>query len=100
MIRTGFLKKGGSKLVLPDVNLNRMYVEPALKYLLLKDTEVQISIRVIRIAIKDNEVEVSTDKGKTESFNYVISTAALYDYEGLVINDKQNKTNLDFSSIL
>ena len=73
MIKTGFIKKGGSELVLPDGFLIDIFIEPALSYLRSKNSITEANRSIAEISIKDNKVTnvILEDKTEVQSDFYV-----------------------------
>lgn len=73
MIRTGFLKKGGSELVLPDGFLSDIFIEPAGKYLDSRNAGVKVNNGIKELKLQDNRVNsiIAEDNSEIKSDFYI-----------------------------
>lgn len=101
MIRKGFLTKGNSNLVLPDSNLNEIYVNAAGDYLQKKSVDIRCSTRVLRFNFDGNRVAgLETDKQEKLSFDYYISAVPFFEYSSLAGDGTGNMNELKPSPII
>ena len=99
MIKKGFFNKGSSNLILPDANLNEIYVEGSISYLTKNNTEIKCGTRIKEIKFRDNCAEyLITDSGEKSYFDYFISAVPFFEY-GNLIGDR-NFDNLMPSPII
>ncbi|HEY3251153.1 MAG TPA: hydroxysqualene dehydroxylase HpnE [Ignavibacteria bacterium] len=84
IIKTGFIEKGGSNLVFPDVFLSELLVNPALKYLETKRANIKAGKKINRLNIKNHELTsiIAEDKEEITS-NYYVSAIPFYDVKNL-----------------
>jgi squalene-associated FAD-dependent desaturase len=84
IIKTGFLKKGGSNLVLPKTNLKDLYVDASEKYLLENKSEILKQSKIKKINFdNDKIVNIELDDGNILAFDFYISTVPFFDFENL-----------------
>ena len=85
IIKKGFLEKDGSNLVLPDVFLSELLVEPAEVYLKNKNCKVSTNKRIETININDNLLTSLYTKDKTEiKSDFYISAVPFFNVNSLV----------------
>jgi squalene-associated FAD-dependent desaturase len=91
IIKTGFLKKGGSNLVLPKSNLNELYVDKAEEYLNANGAKVLKPLRISTINISDGKIEsIKTEEGKKLEFDYYISAVPFFEFRNIFTNEILN----------
>ncbi len=106
IIKTGFLKKGGSNLALPKTNLNDLYIDASEKYLTENKSEIFKQTKIKSINFAHDKIEnIELDNGKMLAFDYYISTVPFFDFESLfgseILNGEfKNIKNLTPSPIL
>jgi hydroxysqualene dehydroxylase len=85
IIETGFLEKGGSNLVLPDVFLGQLLADPAEKYLISKGSEIYKNIKIDTINISDNRITsvINEDKAEIKS-DFYVSAVGFFDIKNLL----------------
>lgn len=85
IVKTGFLKKGGSELVLTDSFLSELYVEPAIEYLNNKKAKVLLNNRINRINFNNNSINslILTDNSEIKS-DFYISAVPFFEFKNLV----------------
>jgi zeta-carotene desaturase len=85
LLKTGLLKRGNSRLVLPLSTLGRLYIEPATEYLNLKGTEIKLNTRVKKLHIKNDKVE-SAELQDSSFINtdYFISAVPFWEFKSLI----------------
>ena len=97
VIKTGFVEKGGSNLVLPNAFLSDLYVEPAVKYLQSKESEILTNKRVSKINFEDSKVTSLILEDNTEiKSDFYISAVPFFDFKNLVGESIYNK---EFSQV-
>lgn len=85
VIKMGFLEKDGSNLVLPDVFLSKLIVEPAIDYLKECKCGVFTKRRIAKYNIKDSHVTSIIDEYSTEiESDFYISAVPSFDIAGLM----------------
>jgi squalene-associated FAD-dependent desaturase len=84
IIKTGFLEKGGSNLVLPDVFLSELLADPAEKYLTDNSSEIIKNKKISTISINDNRITsiISEDKEEIKS-DFYVSAVGFFDIKNL-----------------
>lgn len=106
LIKTGFLNKDGSNLVLPNEFLGSIFVEPALDYLKKKGAKIFKSTGVSKFNFNSNTAEsVITHDGKVFKADYYISAVSFFDFKSAVGNEVFCKefnsvSNLKYSAIV
>jgi len=96
IVKTGFLEKGGSNLVLPDVFLSELIVEPAVLYLKNKNCSVNTNKKIERLNIKDGSLTSLNTEDKTEiKSDYYISAVPFFNVKSLmngynILNGKED----------
>jgi hydroxysqualene dehydroxylase len=91
IIKTGFLKKGGSNLVLPKTNLNELYVNNAEQYLLENKTDILKQLKIKKININSEKIEnIELDNGEIRNFDYYISAIPFFDFRNTFTADVLN----------
>ncbi len=83
IIKTGFLRRGGSNLVLPKFNLNELYVNEAEKFLIEKEAKIIKSARIEQIEIKNKIVGQICVGGVNLKFDYYISGVPFFEFRNL-----------------
>ncbi len=104
MLKTGFLKKGNSNLVLPDDFLIEIFAEPAVKYLKESETEVINSARVSKINFNSDSIEsiiIDNRNSPPSSWearggveikaDFYISAVSFFDFKNLIGDEVYNK---------
>src|SRR4030095_5239396 len=87
IIKTGFVEKGGSNLVLPNSFLNELYVQPSRDYLNSKNAKV-ISNKAANINFEKKEVTSVILEDNTEiKSDFYISAVPFFDFKNLVGDD-------------
>lgn len=96
IIKTGFLEKGGSNLVLPNAFLDVLYVQPARDYLNSKNAKV-ITHNAANISFGDSEVTsiILEDNSKIKT-DFYISAVPFYNFQKLVGESIYNR---DFAAM-
>jgi squalene-associated FAD-dependent desaturase len=91
MIKTGFLKKGGSNLVFPLKGLNELYVNKSIEYLKSHDVNIISNCSVKKLNIKDNLVtSVIAENDEEMKFDYYVSAVPFFDFESMIDNELFN----------
>jgi len=91
IIKTGFLKNGGSNLVFPKTNLKDLYVDNAEKYLLENKSEIFKKIKINRINYDNDKIEnIELDDGNILKFDYCISTIPFFEFTNTFSNEVLN----------
>lgn len=91
IIKTGFLKKGGSNLVLPKTNLNDLYVNEAEKYLSENNSEIFKQTKIKKINYGNDYVEsIELEDGKILKHDFYISSIPFFDFGNLFNNEAFN----------
>lgn len=84
IIKTGFLEKGGSELVLPNDSLGNILVAPAIEYLKSKGSETFSNCRVTKINFEGNRISsIITEDNKEFKSNFYISAVPFFEFEGV-----------------
>jgi len=85
IIKTGFLEKGGSNLVLPDVFLSELLVEPAVIYLQNHNCSINTNKKIEKININDNILTslYTEDKAEIKS-DFYISAVEYFNVKKLI----------------
>lgn len=84
MIKTGFLEKGGSELVLPGDYLSEIFVKPAENYLQDIECIVKVNKSISKINIQDNVVTSLIDEDNKEvKSEFYISAVPFFEFEKL-----------------
>lgn len=97
MIKTGFLKKGGSELVLPNDFLSNMFSVPATDYLKNMNARIYVNQRVSKINFENNMVTSLITEDSTEiKSDFYVSTVPFFEFKNLV---RENVYNRDFLKI-
>ena len=86
IIKTGFLEKGGSNLVLPDVFLSELLTDPAEKYLTDKGSIVITNKKISKINVREDNVTsiIAEDNAEIKS-DYYVSAVGFFDINNLLI---------------
>ena len=106
MIKTGFLKKGGSNLVFPLKGLNELYVNNSVEYLKSHNVMMIDNCRIKNVIKHNNTVSsITTENNEEMKFDYYISAVPFFDFksilgEELYDNDYQYIDNLKPSTII
>lgn len=66
MIKSGFIKKGNSNLVLPDGYLSDIFIDPAISFLQSKNASIKSNCGIEKLNIKNNTVTSIILENKTE----------------------------------
>ncbi len=100
MIRTGFLEKGGSELVLPDDNLSEIFVNSVGSYLSGKKCEIETNQRISKISIEENRITSLIDEDNNEiKSNFYISAVPFFEFTKL-FGDQLYSSGLKTSPIV
>ncbi len=84
MIKTGFLEKGGSNLVLPNSFLDELYVQPARDYLNSKNAKA-FTNKAANINFGDNEVtSIILEDNREIKSDFYISAVPFFNFQNLV----------------
>ncbi|MCI0449086.1 MAG: hydroxysqualene dehydroxylase HpnE [Chlorobi bacterium] len=88
IIKAGFLEKNGSKLVLPNEFLSKLFVDPAFVYLKNKNSNVITNNRVAKINFEDRIVNslIIEDNTKIRS-DFYISAVPFFELKNLFEKD-------------
>lgn len=106
IIKTGFLEKGGSNLVLPNTFLDELYVKPAVSYLKSKDCKVLTNCKASKISFSDNNItSIILEDNSELKTDFYISAVSFFNFQGLVgesiyNRDFQNMSGLKPSPIV
>jgi squalene-associated FAD-dependent desaturase len=97
IVKTGFVEKGGSNLVLPNSFLDDLYVKPAMDYLKSKNAEVIINSKASKINFDDSRVSsIILEDGREIKSDFYISAVAFFDLKNLVGESVYNR---EFSNV-
>ncbi|MEO8211509.1 MAG: hydroxysqualene dehydroxylase HpnE [bacterium] len=83
VLRIGFNEKGNSTLVIPDVNLNELLVDDAIKFFEKNDVNVFINKRVVRISINENVEKLIAEDGSEIISDFYISAVPFFAFKKL-----------------
>ena len=106
IIKTGFLRSGGSNLVFPKSNLNDLYVYASENYLNSRNAKVLKSSKINKVNYGSDKIESLVINGDNElKFDYFISAIPFFEFKNLftenVINGLYDSMdNLNPSPIL
>ncbi len=105
ILKVIFLKgSDASAMIIPKVGISKAFIDPAIKFLKMNNTELILSEKLLEISIQQSKaVAIKTDKGTINDFDAVILAIPSYalskiNEENLIIEN--NKTDLKTSSIL
>ncbi len=85
IIKTGFLEKGGSELVLPNDSLSNILVTPATEYLKSKGSEVLSNCRVTKINFENNRISsIITEDNKEFKSDFYICAVPFFEFKDLL----------------
>lgn len=87
VLRKGFNEKSNSALVIPDVNLNELLIDNALKYFEKNNVKVIINKRVNSIILKDKVENIMLEDGSEIISDYYVSAVPFYAFKKL-FNEK------------
>lgn len=88
MISTGFIKKGGAELVLPNGFLSDIFIEPAVKFLENSSANIKTNNGISEIKFKDNAVTSIIAKDNTViKSDFYISAVPFFNFNKL-FNDE------------
>ncbi len=91
IIKTGFLRKGSSNLVLPGTNLNRLYVDEAEKYLLNKDSKILKQAKIAGINYSGGTIgSIQLESGLAREFDFYISAVPFFEFRNLFTEEVLN----------
>jgi zeta-carotene desaturase len=97
MIRTGFLEKGGSQLVLPDNFLSDIFSGPAVEYLIKKKAVILTGLRVQKINFEEDRVtSIITEDTREFKSDFYISAVPFFEFRNLM---GESVYNMDFSKV-
>lgn len=101
IIKTGFIEKGGSNLVIPDAFLNDIFIEPAGQFLKLKNAKIFINKKASKINFSNNAVTsvILEDNSEIKS-DFYISSVPFFDFKNLVNGELGYKGELKSSPIV
>lgn len=101
VMRTGFNEKTNSTLVIPDVNLNELLIDGAVKYFERKDVTVHLNKRVNQIMTKEGEKKIEyiilEDDEKIHS-DFIVSAVPFFAFRKLF--DEKDYYSNNFKSEL
>lgn len=99
MISTGFLKKGGSELVLPDGFLSDIFTEPAGKYLESRNAGLKINNGIKEIKLQNNSVTSITAEDNSEiKSDFYICAVPFFNLQKLFNADNPLMKDADLKS--
>lgn len=91
-------------IVISKVGLTELYVEPSIKFLTEKGSELKLSEKVTKFETDGNKiVRVLTEKNIYENFDYIVSAIPTYALSRILENSKIKSLpipNLEYSPIL
>lgn len=90
IIKTGFLRRGSSNLVLPKYNLNELYVNEAEKFLYEKKAKILKSARVENIDVKNELIDQICLGGVNLKFDYYICAVPFFEFRNLFSGEELN----------
>jgi hydroxysqualene dehydroxylase len=101
IIKTGFIEKGGSNLVLPGEFLNEIFSEPAVKFLNEKNCSIYTNKRVAKFCFEGNAVTSIILEDSTEvKSDFYISSVPFFDFKNMVNGEFTNMGELKASPIV
>ncbi len=89
VMKTGFMKKGNSALVIPESNLNELLINGAFEYLKDKNAEVMLNTKVGRISVMKEGDDLYTadciilEDGRKIISDYYISAVPFFSFRKL-----------------
>lgn len=102
VIKEGFGEYGSSSLVLPEVFLDELYINPAINYLKDRNAKILINKRATGVKICNNMLTsiILEDNSKIKS-NFYISAVPFFEFKKLFGKiTEENIDNLNFSPIV
>ncbi|MDQ3020075.1 MAG: hydroxysqualene dehydroxylase HpnE [Bacteroidota bacterium] len=84
VLRIGFNEKKNSTLVIPDVNLNELLVDDAIKFFEKNDVNVFLNKRVDRISINENVEKLIAEDGSEIDSDFYISAVPFFAFKKLL----------------
>jgi uncharacterized protein with NAD-binding domain and iron-sulfur cluster len=97
IIKTGFIEKGGSNLVLPNTFLDELYIQPAVSYLKSRNVKVLTNCRAAKINFEKDNISSVIQEDSTEiKSDFYISAVPFFDLKNLIGEDIYNR---DFSNV-
>lgn len=97
IIKTGFINKGGSNLVLPNTFLDELYIKPAVEFLKSKNAGILLNNRTAKINFEENQITsiINEDNAEIKS-DFYVSAVPFFDFKNLT---GENVYNRDFHEI-
>ncbi len=94
VIKTGFLEKGGSELVLPNDTLSNILISPAIEYLRGKGSEAFSNSRITKINFEDNRItSIITEDNKELKSDFYISAVPFFEFKDVLGESIYNKVS-------
>lgn len=84
VLRKGFNGKSNSTLVIPDVNLNELLIDDALKYFGKNNSEVYINKRVSQFIVNDKAEKIILEDGSEIISDYYVSAVPFFAFKKLL----------------
>jgi squalene-associated FAD-dependent desaturase len=96
VLKIGFTKINYSNLVIPNINLNNLLVNDAVKYLQNNDVEIQFDKAVSKIKISNDRVEYLKIENSAEiSSDYYVCAVPFFSFKNLFDTDSFDKYFVD-----
>jgi hypothetical protein len=85
IIRMGFFRKDGSRLILPQDTLNKIFVESSENYLQQRNTDIMKQTRVKKINFDTDNINcITLSDGNEFKADYYISAVPFYEFRNIV----------------
>jgi hydroxysqualene dehydroxylase len=99
IIKTGFLEKGGSNLVLPNTFLDELYVQPARDYLNSKNAKV-FTHKAANINFGDNQItSIILEDNSEIKTDFYVSAVPFFNFQNLVGESIYNRDFKNMSGL-
>lgn len=99
VLKIGFNEKDNSTLVIPNVNLNELLIDDAIKYFEANNVKVVLNKRVDKIVTNENDAKVeyvTLEEGEKVVSDYYISAVSFFDFKKMF--DEKVYSDNDFHS--
>ncbi len=100
VMKIGFTDDMGFMLVIPELDLNQVFIDPAVKYLKRKDCGINLGVRIAEADFGTGDDQFVTEGGGVIRADYFISAVPFFEYPKIFDDADKNADLFRTSSIV